>query len=109
MSPILDKPIDYKRSPAQTARNLEAIEKLQAGTLQPGELFRLVTGAQQPGPGSGAARAGRPRSSRASCRDCKRPVKHAGTPYKSQPLRCRPCGKEKRQRHNRTYKEKVSE
>lgn len=119
---LLDKTFYMPRSVDQTARNRIALEKLLAGSLQPGELFAIVTG--QPianinmdGPGEYAsygvrgAAASPPASSRrvtardgsvGRCLDCGGGLLEKGEQLHSQPKRCRPCGQAKRREHNRT-------
>ena len=90
--PILDKRPGSRRSPAQSARNLEAFKLLSAGKLAPGQLFRIVTGAAGPAQKIKTRNTGK-------CIECGRDKDRAGIPLKSQPLRCKPCGKEKRAAH----------
>ena len=112
---LLERPFGYSRSPQQIARNLEAIELLQHGKLQRGELFRLVTGVSspraavdmaEPGPGRPASLTdSRRKGPPGVCIDCREPVGHAGEPLKSQPRRCLDCGRKRRQQHNGTLQE----
>ena len=103
MSRILDKPAGFRRSPAQIARNMEAMARLRAGKLEPGEIFRTVTGLRSP------RRETQRVPTRATCIDCGKSLVHEGGPYLSQPRRCRPCGKEKRQSHHKAAMTKRDE
>lgn len=102
---LLEKAFGMKRSQAQLARNFEAMQRLEAGDLREGELFRIVMGVA---PISSAAPAPRPTSSAhmgASavdqiCIECFCPINERGEPLSSQPKRCRPCGSRKRRDHN---------
>ena len=87
---ILDR--GPRRSPAQGARNLEAFKLLSAGKLAKGQLFRLVSGAASPKRRVAVRNTG-------NCIDCDKNKNHAGPPLKSQPRRCRSCGKIKRAAH----------
>lgn len=120
---LLDKTFYMPRSVDQTARNRIALEKLLAGSLQPGELFAIVTG--QPmaniamdGPGEYAGYGVPPQAQQAGnssgrritardgsvgrCLDCGGGLLEKGEQLHSQPKRCRPCGQAKRREHNRT-------
>ena len=99
---LLDKPRGVRRSPAQASRNMDALIKLQAGELMPGELFRLVTGAQAP------RRRTAKSTTRINCIDCHKSLNRKGDPLVSQPRRCRACGKIKRTAHYKTAKEKIN-
>lgn len=95
---LLDKPHDYNRPAAQTARNKLALHRLLDGDLKPGELFDIVTGRSPASMVSDQS----PVMIR-TCIDCARPIDHDGPPLKSQPRRCRPCGTKKRKEHNDNY------
>ncbi len=97
---LLDKPIYYKRSAEQADRNMRALRKLQDGTLKPGELFRLVAGDDPEHVVKGQGIAKTRRRSAGRCIDCSKKLDHDGISLKSQPRRCLPCGRKKRQKHN---------
>lgn len=96
---VLDKPYGHPRDPEYLARLTLAKEKLLAGTLEYGEMSRLVFGIddvveylQRP--------ASNPVMARTLCLDCSKPVVWAGAPLASERRRCLPCGRNKR----RAYK-----
>ena len=97
---LLDKPIYFKRSAEQADRNMRALQKLTDGTLVPGELFRLVAGDDPLHVIRGEGVSGSRRRSPGRCLDCSKQLSHDGLPLKSQPRRCLPCGRKKRQQHN---------
>ena len=100
---LTDRPFGAKRSPAQVMRNLEALQALRERKLQRGELFALVMGIG-PRPSNVDRVTNIPKAigpDSMQCMDCGGELYgEEGDPLGSQPRRCRPCGRSKRQAHN---------
>lgn len=95
---LLDKPLHYARSPEQRARNSEALRLCLAGELRRGDLPRIVLG----GP------AAQPVRDRSLCVDCGGDLLAAGPQLAQQGNRCRPCGQERRRKHNQQQSPRAS-
>lgn len=102
--PLMDKPFGWTRSPQQVARNLEALQLLQAGALREGELFSLVTGVPL-NQGKVTEKVER----RGLCKDCRLPLLHAGPQLAQQNARCRTCASKHRSAVNAAARPRKSE
>ncbi len=103
---LLNKTYGSVRSKAQLTRNAEAHRRLESGRLAPGQLYTLVTGAPPPPPPDQAQNPVTVTGRRTTCLDCKQDLEQFGTPLKSQPRRCRVCGRLRRKAHNQVQAQK---
>lgn len=97
---LLGRAFGEPRKPAQDARTRAGLGVLRAPNEGSGVALGALVATVLGPPSSGSGQATRVLGAPRGCRDCGEPVVN---PLASQPLRCRPCGKAKRQEHNENY------
>lgn len=111
---VLSRPPGSDVTDLQRARLALCYQKMMFAAAQPGELWRIMTGQLDDELGlvaqnraGQASKVGRPRLSRAHCRDCRAQLTDQSRSG-ADPVRCSSCARVKRSQYNQTYRQQAA-